>query len=286
MYVIIRSTLGGFDMDDINRYLNDLYKFKRYFSATDEVFRTVSSVSIDTFGLMNEQSYMITPFFREIVDYSLINYYIEEEEFEELRYLSKKHSMFDEAEEVYTLCTEFSDFLIRSECSHPSILTLKDLVGTETTYDNMMDNIADIILDDTINIKKVVDLFSDVDNDVINYFDDMMETLKQNISQINSVNVLISVLKNCCRYRALKKGSVEGNNYYYDDNWCRFSNNNKTSISLSYLISSIERLFPFDSWTQSLINDTKTQYQLYKKYQYSYLKDKYKEDKLFEKGVN
>ena len=270
-------------MSNMERYLKDLYKFRSYFSASDQVYRLIGTTDISVLSLMNDKAYMVTPFFKEVADYSLINYYMEEEEFEELRYINKKHSIFDEAEEVYTLCCEFSNYLIENGCNHPSLLTLKDLIGTETTYDNMMDNVADILEDDTIRIQELLDLFSDVDNDVVNYFDEMMETLKENVHQIKSANVLIEVLKNCCRYRALKKGLLEGNNYYFNDSWCRFNTEDKTSILLPNLIARISRLFPFDDSTQKLINDTKTQYQLYKNYQYSYLKDKFREDSMLEK---
>lgn len=270
-------------MNDITRYLKDFYRYRNYFCASDLVYNTLARNNLDVFAKMNDKAYLVTPFFKEIANYALINYYVDEVEFEELRLASKKSDMFDEAEEVYTLCTEFVEFLRENNCNHPSILALKDLVGTETAYDNIMDNISDILIDDTIDKDKLLDIYSDIDNEIIDFFDDMMDTLKKNVTKVNSTCVLLSVLKNVCVYRALKKGLVYGNNYSFDDNWCRFQEIDKTSILLTDLISCIEKLFPFDTSTQEIINDTKMQYQLYKSHQYSYLKHKNREDYMLEK---
>lgn len=261
-------------------YLKQHIKYFDNISESD--FNILFILENCDFSCNNDYLYKVTPLLKQMAEYALIPITLTPEEIDEIDSLleNQEDTILTEALEFSGYCHDYISRLIDSNYNHPCATSLKLTERISVLYEDMMDDITEIIekTTDPILLEKIFDLYTSIDNSVCDNIDkSFRETvLKADEYKIKTVKeMLIELLKYCTNAFIERALLSKVNSYSVIENKAIFFFNSTENASFLKLISlaSATANLPISSELELLLNNLIEKYKLYSHYRYYYFEN-------------
>ena len=274
--------------------LNRLKENSQFFDFDKKEFDRLINTDINIMGLMDNRVYKISPLLMQITSYAYGDGLYHD--LEAMNYNENGNFFDTPIGEVMDTCCEYVMDLSCNGCNHPTILIYNNLLNGSCAYNDMVDNMSYALEYADENLQyDITDFISNVDDKILKYKEDINDIIYSELSKVKDWKDLLKLFGKYGK-TSLKADmfALENYNSYCIGNfWVKYYNMNKITGD-SYFTQELHKIMKIiydklenddymDDDLFELLSDIYETYTSYKQIQLYYLKNDYKESKIYEK---